>query len=255
MTTAKGWKGRRFAGLGFAVFLAAAGGAFAATNEAPETVVQSWSKDLQAQAQALIERYGKPNASDANSLSWFDNGPWRKTVLHREGFTHPMMGPDRDHLEQVVAYQVPEGKVADLQRFDKRIEVNRATDEMSSRADTESLNFLALNLADEIIRGERTVQGARAFARKVKMLEKTGKSSPYLEGLLFSKRSDKEKAESESDESAAPASETDKKTMDADESGSMEEGAQGTEDEGSPTAVPKSERKKIGPPPVEGGVK
>lgn len=164
-----------------------------ATNEAPESVIMNWPKEVQEQARALVERYGEPGASDANALVWLDNGPWRKTVLHREGFTHSVMGRDRDHLEQVISYQVPEEKVAELQRFDKRISVNRAADELSSHADSESMNFLALNLADDIVKGERTAQGARMFYRKVKMLEKAGKSSPYLEGLLFAKESGKER--------------------------------------------------------------
>lgn len=224
MTITQRLKGRRVAGLGLAAILsiAAAGASASAqrsdapaagaaateapTNEAPESVIESWPKDIQTQARALIERYGKPSASDANALVWFNNGPWRKTVLHREGFTKGVVGKDRDHLEQVISYPVPEEKVADIQKFDKRIEVNRATDEMSSRADTESMNFLALNLADEIVKGERSVQGARVFYRRVKLLEKTGKSSPYLDGLLFTKKDAESKEPMESADPAVPDS-------------------------------------------------
>lgn len=188
MMKSYGLMGRRIAGLGLAAILSVAGAhAFAQTNEAPEMVIQNWPKELQTQAKYLIEKYGKPASADANSLVWMNNGPWRKTILHREGFTRAMMGKNRDHLEQVISFPVPEDKIADLQRFDKRIEVNQATDEISSHAETESMNYLALNLADEIVKGERTVQAARVFYRKTKMLEKTGKSSPYLDGLRFAK--------------------------------------------------------------------
>ena len=218
MTIFQRLRGRRIAGVGLAAMLSIAGvRVFTQANEAPETVIQNWPKELQAQARALIERYGEPSASDANALVWFNNGPWRKTVLHREGFTQAVVGKDRDHLEQVIEYPVPEDKIADIRRFDKRIEVNRAIDEMSSRADTESMNFLALNLADEIIKGERTAQGARVFYRKVRMLEKTGKSSPYLEGLLFTKKNVKEPGtsapESGTEESDMSIPDKDRKKM------------------------------------------
>jgi len=223
MTIAERLSGRRIAGVGLAAILSIAGvRVFTQTNEGSETIIRNWPKEIQAQARALIERYGEPSASDANALVWFNNGPWRKTVMHREGFTQAVMGRDRDHLEQAIDYPVPEDKVADIRRFDKRIEVNRATDEMSSHADAESMNFLALNLADEIVKGERTAQGARVFYRKVQLLEKAGKSSPYLEGLLFTKKNVKEP------DAAAPE--------------------KGTEESG--MSIPEKDRKKMEYPPA-----
>jgi hypothetical protein len=243
-------KGRRIAGLGLAAILSVAGApVIAQTNDAPETVIQNWPKELQSQARYLIEKYGAPSSSDANSLVWMNNGPWRKTILHREGFTKAMMGKNRDHLEQVVAFAVPEDKIADLQRFDKRISVNQATDEVSSHADTESMNYLALNLADDIVKGERTVQGARAFYRKTKMLEKTGKSSPYLDGLLFAKDSNK------ASDPAKPAGSPDMESgsMESEEPGSSTPDASGESVEpiepGS--TVPEKDPTKAAPPVID----
>ena len=150
-----------------------------------DSIIANWSKNVQSQARMLIERYGKPNMVDAIELSWINNGPWRKTVLHRDGFTQSMIGRDRDHLEQTISFKVPEDKIADLQRFDKRIEVNQTVGELTSHADSESMNFLALNLANDIVTGQRNVQAARTFYQKVKMFEKVGKSSPYLNGFVF----------------------------------------------------------------------
>lgn len=152
---------------------------------AAEAAIKDWPKEVQSQARMLIERYGQPATATATELVWNDNGPWRKTTLRREGFTQSTMGKDRDHLEQVISYQVPSGKVAEIKRFDKRLEVNEAANELISRADTESMNYLALNLADDIVKGQRSVQGARVFYQKVKMLERSGKSSPYLDGFIF----------------------------------------------------------------------
>lgn len=198
------WTRLRFAGLGFAALLVSAAGIAVAQTEgqtrpadqidaptavtsagAAEEAIKDWPKETQSQARMLIERYGQPATVDAKELVWNDNGPWRKTTLRREGFTQTTMGKDRDHLEQVISYQVPSAKVADIKRFDKRLEVNEAANELISRADTESMNYLALNLADDIVKGQRSVQGARVFYQKVKMLERSGKSSPYLDGFIF----------------------------------------------------------------------
>jgi hypothetical protein len=47
------------------------------------------------------------------------------------------------------------------------------------------VNFLALNIADEIIRGRRDVRGAIAFYRRTLDLAAAGKTSPYMTRLLF----------------------------------------------------------------------
>lgn len=189
---------RRAAGAGLAMMLASAAGVAPAqpvvptesaaakkTDQTPEMIIQKWPKDVQALGKVMIERYGAPSMSSADELVWNNNGPWRKSVLHRKGLTQGTVGKDRDHLEQTLVYEVPADKVAELKRFDKRIMVNQAAGEISSRADSESMNFLVLNLADDIVRGERSLQEARAFSLKVKMLEKAGKTSPYLEGFVF----------------------------------------------------------------------
>jgi hypothetical protein len=50
------------------------------------------------------------------------------------------------------------------------------------------MNFLALNLVDEIATGARSVEDARDFYSKTARLSKAGKSSAYMEGLLFPNR-------------------------------------------------------------------
>lgn len=192
---------RHIAGLGLAAVLTSAAGIVHAQTEAgsmpetqtaaptearsPEMVIQKWPKNLQSEARMLMDRYGQPDSIEDNKLVWNDNGPWKRTIMHKEGQTRSMIGRSRDHLEQVISREVPEDKVADLQKFDKRIKVDRDAGELSSRSDSERMNFLTLNLADDIIKGQRSVSDARSFAKQVQSLEKAGKSSPYLDGLIF----------------------------------------------------------------------
>ncbi|MFI5362477.1 MAG: hypothetical protein ACHQ49_10945 [Elusimicrobiota bacterium] len=192
-------------GVSLAALLVAAGGlAFAQADapmpgaadkpvavETPESTIQAWPKDVQALARVLIARYGEPGKFNAMEMTWSRNGPWLTTVLHRTGFTQSAMGTDSDHLQQSITYKVPAEKLADVRKFDKRISVNQATDELSSRADTESMNYLALNLVDDIVKGQRSELAARAFYEKVKVLESMGKSSPYLDGLMFAAKNEK----------------------------------------------------------------
>ena len=160
------------------------------TARTPEMIIQRWPDDVQSLAKFLTEKYGTLSAFNDRQLVWSNHAPWKRIVLHRDGVTPPHIGKAvasgaKDHLEQVVSYRVPEEKIAALNKFDKRIKVNRASAELSSVADSESINCLNLNLADDIIRGQRSVLDARAFALKTSMLEKAGKSSPYLEGIMF----------------------------------------------------------------------
>jgi len=156
----------------------------AAGAASPEVVVGIWPAPQRAAARALIDKYGRPAQFDSNALAWFNNGIWKRTIVYRRG---PIAGPNRDKqfLSQSVGYIVPADKIAALKKFDKRLEVSQTAGEMTFTSDREATNLLALNLADEIVTGRRTVASARAFFMRTTVLAAAGKSSPYRRDLRF----------------------------------------------------------------------
>src|SRR5262249_36521961 len=121
------------------------------------------------------------------ALVWIANGPWQKTVVYKTAWLHYVGKRDTDYLEQTAADRIPSGKIADLKRFDRRIEVDPVHGLLTARSESEALNFLTLNLAEEIARGRRSVEDAREAYARIERLSKSGKSSAYAEGLLFPK--------------------------------------------------------------------
>jgi hypothetical protein len=156
----------------------------AGTSASPETVVGIWPPAQRVAARALIEKYGRPAQYDSHALAWFNNGIWKRTVVYRRS---PLGGKnaDKEFLQQTVGYIVPSDKIEALKRFDKRLEVSQTAGEMTFTSDREATNLLALNLADEIVTGKRTVASARAFFMRTSLLAAAGKSSPYRRDLRF----------------------------------------------------------------------
>jgi hypothetical protein len=150
-----------------------------------DKTIASWPYYARAVARDTIAQYGSPDEVGDNALVWYADGPWKKTTVHRLGWPHYTFKRDKDYLENAIGYAVPDDRLADLTRFDKRLSADQASAELSSRSESERMNFLALNIADEVIRGKRTVEEAREFYRKTERLASAGKSSPYLVGLLF----------------------------------------------------------------------
>ncbi|MGH7664009.1 MAG: hypothetical protein ACRENI_06915 [Gemmatimonadaceae bacterium] len=63
---------------------------------------------------------------------------------------------------------------------------HRTRGELSAQCDVEAMNFLALNIAHDIITGRRTVSDARTFYATTAMAFKQGdRSSPCVTGLIF----------------------------------------------------------------------
>ena len=166
------------------LLLASVGSARAGGAAAPETVITIWPPAQRAAARALIEKYGRPAQFDSDALAWFDNGIWKRTIVFRKGLRRAR-GRDKDFLQQTVGYIVPADKVAALKRFDSRLEVSQTAGEMTFTSDREATNLLALNLADEIVTGKRSVASARAFFTRTTLLAVSGKSSSYREKLRF----------------------------------------------------------------------
>lgn len=159
-----------------------------AALKTPETAISSWPARPQRQARALIAKYGKPRSFDGDKLVWGKHGPWREIIVYRKAPRSFLGYHGKDILEESIAYVVPAGKIPALARFDNRLRVDKAGRRLSSRSENESLNILALNLADEIVAGKRTPEDARDLYRKTTRLAESGKTSGYMQRLLFIRR-------------------------------------------------------------------
>jgi hypothetical protein len=144
-----------------------------------------WPKMSLAVASNLITRYGLPQESTAHELTWYGNGPWKRTVLHREEVQHNFPYPHQDVLEQTVNYRVPNGKIADLVRYDGSLVIDRTRGELTVHCNSEESNILTLNIADDIVKGDRTVEQALAYHAQVIRGVQIGEPETYPYKLRF----------------------------------------------------------------------
>ncbi len=127
----------------------------------PSTEALAWSqKSLAGWPEAtrrlgaqLFTKYGAPAEATGRQVTWVNNGAWLRTTLYKDGAQHNFAAPHKDVLEQTIRYKVPVEKLADLAKFNRSLVANLTRGELTSLADGEELNFLALNVADDIIKG------------------------------------------------------------------------------------------------------
>lgn len=150
------------------------------------TAVQAWPTATRKTAQALIEKYGQPDAVTDRMLVWNDKDPWLKVVVYRDAINQGSFMTHDSFLENTVAYKVPLDKVADLIRFDSALVIDETRGTLASSCDTEGCNYLALNLANDIATGKRDVASAKDFFKNTMTKSLSGKSSPEMEKLMFS---------------------------------------------------------------------
>ena len=105
--------------------------------------------------------------------------------MYRDEVPHNFPKPHTDLLEQFIDYRVPPEKFSDLAAFDGSVIPEHTKGELSARCDMEEMNFLALNLAHDIVTGQRAVEDARKFYAETATAFMMGTSSPYTDGLLF----------------------------------------------------------------------
>lgn len=148
--------------------------------------ISGWPKASQMAAKMMMDKYGKPNESTAHMLVWYNNGPWKRTTIFSEESKHIFPVDHTDVMEQVIDYKVPPNKCSDLVTYDGSVTIKRTDGELSAKCDKEAANFLALNLANDIITEKKTVEEARNFyATTIKEFVLQNKMSPYMESLQF----------------------------------------------------------------------
>src|SRR5262245_47870480 len=108
------------------------------TAQAPSAEAQAWvQKHLAGWPQAtqrlgaqLLTKYGPPTDVTEHQVTWYGNGPWKRTTLYKQEVPHNFATTHKDVLEQTVSYRVPVEKVAAITQFNGSVVVNRTRGEL-----------------------------------------------------------------------------------------------------------------------------
>jgi len=154
-------------------------------QETTMALMDGWPEESREAAQLVIEKYGDPDEATDSMLIWDARGPWKRIVAYRDFDSHNFPAPHNDSVESFLQHAVPIGKVSELTEFDGSVVVNRTRGELSARCHDEEANVLALNLAQEIISEEKTVNEAREHYANEFLAARKKEPTPYMEGLRF----------------------------------------------------------------------
>lgn len=155
-------------------------------SAAYEQLIRDWPEVPREVAQKMVQKYGPPHEATPSLLVWNNTGPWKRSILYREEVKHNWPKPHTDVLEQFIDYRVPLDRFDEIVKFDGSVIAERTKGELSARCDKEEMNFLAVNLANDVASGRRSVEEARTFYTKTAMAAMKGEMSPYVQGFQFS---------------------------------------------------------------------
>jgi hypothetical protein len=100
------------------------------------------------------------------------------TALSREQVPHDFPAPHKDSLEQLMDYRVPVDLFSKLAEFGGSVMAERTKGELSARCGGTAMNFVAINLAHDIITGKRTVAQARQEYTRLSQAYQRGDRPP-----------------------------------------------------------------------------
>ncbi len=151
-----------------------------------QAFINDWNAMSKKAANLTIEQYGSPNEATPSRLIWYNNGPWKRTIVYRDEIPHDFPQPHTDVIENYINYTVPPEMFSELAKFDGSVIVERTRGEVSSRCDMEAANILALNLMNDIVTGKLNVEKARDVYCEVTSAFMMNRPAPYAEKLQFS---------------------------------------------------------------------
>lgn len=147
--------------------------------------LNNWPEASRMAVKEITDKYGKPDGITKDELIWMKKGVWKKISIDKKETKHSFPIEHTDMMQTTISYKVPMEIMDELGKFDGSVTFDRTQGTMSARCDKEANNFLALNLANDIITGKKSVEEARkAFGDIVK--EKMNGGNPlYMQKLTF----------------------------------------------------------------------
>ena len=150
------------------------------------SMIANWPESARMAATDMMKKYVAPQEVTATMLKWHNNGPWKYTMITNYETPHdfPMQHPDV--MEQAIDYRVPASMSDDLAAYDGSVTADRTQSMIAARCDKEAANFLALNLAHDIVTKRKNVNAARSYyAKAIAAFKKSGTMDRYMQKLQF----------------------------------------------------------------------
>ncbi len=148
--------------------------------------LRNWPMSSQMAIKEQIAMYGNPDEITPTMAVWNNKGPWKRTVVSKMESKHDFPKTHMDCMEQCINYKVPLDMYDELAHFDGSVTVDRTQGTIAARCDKQENNFLALNLAHDIITGEKTVEEARRSYGDMIKQAMSGNKPDYMMKLMFS---------------------------------------------------------------------
>lgn len=171
--------------LAFMCLLASGAHAQDASTKHKMPELSGWPKASKMAAEEMMQKYGEPDVVGDEILGWIDAGPWKMIHVSKSETKHSFPIEHTDMLQQSVSYKVEPGKFDELAEFDGSVVVDRTQGLISARCDMEANNFLALNLANDILTGKKTVAQARKAYGDIVKEKMNGGNPEYMQRLTF----------------------------------------------------------------------
>jgi hypothetical protein len=151
-----------------------------------EELIRDWPDNPQIVARQMMAEYGAPDEFTPHMVIWHDCRPWFMTIVYRDETAHEFPFAHTDMLDQSIRYHVPQERVGEIAAFNGSICIERTRGVVTVSGPSEGLNFLAMNLLDDIVHGRADVELARRRFGEVATKFISDESDPYTEGFQFS---------------------------------------------------------------------
>ncbi|RTY89829.1 hypothetical protein [Flavobacterium sp. GT3R68] len=148
--------------------------------------LSNWPEASRMAVKEITGKYGKADAVTKDELIWMNKGIWKKICINKKETKHSFPIEHTDMMQTTISYKVPVDMMDELGKFDGSVTFDRTQGTMSARCDQEGNNFLALNLAHDIITGKKSVEQARTAYGDIVKEKMNGANPVYMQKLTFS---------------------------------------------------------------------
>lgn len=150
-----------------------------------ERVIASWPETAKSTAQEIAEKYGAPDMVGSDLLEWQDKGPYVWIRVNSTEVAHNFPIEHKDVLDIAIPYRVPVDMYTTLAEFDGSAVAMRTKGLLVASCFKEGLDILILNLANDVVTGEKTPAEARSAFGEIAMGMMRGEKNPHTEALQF----------------------------------------------------------------------